>query len=193
MQWAGLFGDLWQRQRRLLLAVGILLVVNLGLFVLLQQFLVPRVVEREQRFILRQDQARQLVRESGGFADTPEQHFVRARQDIARFQSIVPGHEEFTGLIDELLVLAYRADLSIRQIVYDTRDLPEVDLRQYDLSFSVSGSYENLKQFIHALEQSPRIMAIRQIELNTLDRENAEDGSLRLKLQTVFRLEAGKV
>ena len=192
MQWGGLLGELWQRQRRWLLAVGILLVVNLGLFVLLQQFLVPRVVEREQRFIQRQDQARQLLRESGGFADTPEQHFVRVRQDIARFQSIVPEHEDFTGLIDELLVLAYRADLNIRQIVYNTEDLPEVDLRQYDLSFSVTGSYENLKQFIHALEQSPRIMAIRQIELNTLDRENAEDGSLRLILQTVFRFEAGK-
>ncbi|HKL25968.1 MAG TPA: type 4a pilus biogenesis protein PilO [Desulfuromonadales bacterium] len=192
MQRAGLLRELWQRQRHWLLAVGILLTVNLGLFVVLQQFLVPRVVEREQRFIQRQDQARQLLRESGGFADTPEQHFVRVRQDIARFQSIVPEHEEFTGLIDELLVLAYRADLNIRQIVYDTEDLAEVDLRQYDLSFSVTGSYENLKQFIHALEQSPRIMAIRQIELNTLDRENAEDGSLRLILQTVFRFEAGK-
>jgi len=192
MQRAGLLRELWQRQRHWLLAVGILLTVNLGLFVVLQQFLVPRVVEREQRFIQRQDQARQLLRESGGFADTPEQHFVRVRQDIARFQSIVPKHEEFTGLIDELLVLAYRADLNIRQIVYDTEDLAEVDLRQYDLSFSVTGSYENLKQFIHALEQSPRIMAIRQIELNTLDRENAEDGSLRLILQTVFRFEAGK-
>lgn len=192
MPWGGMLGELWQGQRRWLVAVGLLLVVNLSLYALLQQFLVPRVAEREQRFIQRQDQARQLLHEADGMADTPERHYLRTRQDIERFLSIVPDYEEFTGLIDELLVLAYRSDLTIRQITYATEELQSVALRQYNLAFTVNGSYENLKQFIHALEQSPRIMAIEQIALNTRDRDSGQEVSLRLSLQTVFRLEANK-
>lgn len=190
MPWTGMIRELWQGQRRWLLVVGLLLVINLSFYVVLQQFLVPKVIEREQRFFQRQDQARQLLRESGGLADTPEQHYVKSRQDIARFQSIVPPYDDFTGLIDELLVLAYRSNLNIRQITYDTEELQSVSLRQYDLAFTVNGSFANLKQFIHALEQSPRIMAIRQIALNTSDQASGQDVSLRLNLQTLFQLEA---
>ena len=193
MPWGGLIRELWQGQWRWLLAVGLLLVINLSFYVLLQQFLVPRVEEREQRFIQRQDQARQLLREAEGVADTPERDYLRVRQDIEQFRAIIPEYEDFTGLIDELLVHATRSDLTIRQITYTTEELPSVALRQYDLAFTVNGRYENLKQFIHALEQSPRIMAIRQISLNTREQASGQGVSLRLSLQTVFQLEADRI
>lgn len=192
MPWGGLIRELWQGQWRWLLAVGLLLVINLSFYVVLQQFLVPRVVEREQRFIQRQDQARQLLREAEGIADTPERHYLRVRQDIEQFRTIIPEYEDFTGLIDELLVHAARSHLTIRQISYTTEALPSVALRQYDLAFTVNGRYENLKQFIHALEQSPRIMAIRQIALDTRDQASGQGVSLRLSLQTLFQLEADR-
>ena len=185
-----LFREIWQSNRKPLILIAALLIVNLTTYVLLQQFFIPRVVDREERFISRQAEARQLLRQAGGNAETPEQLFAQARRDIAEFQNIVPELSEFTGLVDELLMLAYRSQLNIDQISYTHKAAEKVDLLQYDLSFAVNGQYAQLKKFIHALEQSPRIMSIRQIALSSSDELGQAVVSLRLKLETVFQVEA---
>lgn len=192
MHTAELLQAIWRTHRNLLILVGALLFFNLALYLVLQQFVVPRVEQREQDFIGRQAEARQLVRRSGGYADTPEQHYVKTMRDIAEFRRIVPQHYDFTGLIDELMVLAYRADLNIDQISYDQENLEKLDLLQYELAFTVTGPYAQIKQFIHALEQSPRLMGIRQIALNSKVDDGSTRVTLRLMLETVFIAEAGK-
>lgn len=182
-----LIRDIWQVHRKLLLLSCVLLACNLLWYLVLQQLLVPRVLEREQLFMNRQVEARQLLRQSGGLAETPEQLFVQAQRDVAEFHQIIPEHRDFTGLIDELLVLAYRADLAIDQIAYKQDMAKNVDLLKYELSFTVQGRYEQLKKFIHSLEQSPRIMAVSQIALSSLDGEGPATVGLRLKLETVFQ------
>lgn len=190
MHAAELIREIWQTHRKLLFLLAALLVSNLILYIALQQFFVPMVEDREHLFINRQAEARQLLKQAGGYADTPEQRLVLARQDIVEFLKIIPEHTEFTGLLNELMVLAYRADLNIDQISYSHKQSKNLDLLYYDLSFNVNGRYEQLKQFIHSLEQSPRIMAIQQIGLSSRDAEGSVEVSLRLKLETVFHAEA---
>jgi type IV pilus assembly protein PilO len=63
---------------------------------------------------------------------------------------------------------------------------------QYDLDFAVSGGYEQLKRFIHLLENSPRILIIHQIAL--AGSEGAGSGKpgvqLQIHLTTFFQEEA---
>ena len=55
---------------------------------------------------------------------------------------------------------------------------------RFELNFNVSGEYEQVKRFIHSLEQSSRLLAIKQIGLQGADDKAV---SLRLNLETYFR------
>ncbi len=185
-----LLKEVLRHHRTLVVLAGGLMILNGLFYLVLQQVVVPAVDQREQTFMHKQTETRQLLRRAGGYVDTPGQQLVKARRDIAEFRSVVPEHRDFTALIDELLVLAYRAGLQIDQISYSQEPLRQLDLLQYELAFTVTGQYAQLKQLIHALEQSPRIMGIRQISLNSKVEEGATRVALRLLLETFFTDEA---
>jgi type IV pilus assembly protein PilO len=176
--------QLWKSYRGSLILLGVLLVLNLLLFTALQQFIAPRVAEQESRFLQEQAEVRQLLRKQGATAKSPEQLYVLATQDLAKFQQAVPDYQEFTALIEELLVLSSRANLNITQISYRSEELPENLLLKFDLNFNVAGDYKQIKKFIHSLEQSVRLIAIKQISLQSADNDGV---SLRLSLETFFR------
>ena len=186
MQGRQLILQLWRAHRALLVFIGLLIVANGVLYVLVNQVLVPRVTALENRYITRQAEVRQLLRHRTGPANTPEQMFVLASRDLADFEAEVPAYLDFTGLIEELLELSEQADLKISRIAYDPQPVKDLDLLRYDLSFSITGEYSQLKRFIHSLEQSSRLMVIREIGLQST--EGGKVG-LRLKLETYFRAE----
>lgn len=184
MRFLEILSQLWAVSRGLLLVLLGLLLANLALYAALDLQLVPRIADQERLFIQRQAEVRQLLHNQGEGAGSPEQLFVLALQDLAQFREEIPDYREFTGLIEELLVLAGRANLDITQISYQPEELPKSDLLRYDLSFNVTGEYEQVKKFIHALEQSERLLAIRQIGLQGAPVEGV---SLRVRLETYFR------
>lgn len=179
-----LIEQLWGGHRALLIWLGVLLLLNLAVFLAVDNVLVPRVLENEQRFQQKQAEAREVLHSRGGSARTPEQLYVLASQDVSRFRQAIPEYQDFTGLVEELLVLANDARLDINQINYDSEELDGGDLLKFSLNFNVVGDYGQVKQFIHALEQSVRLVIIRQINLQGTD----DDGvNLRLSLETFFR------
>lgn len=187
MQGRQLLQQLWQSQRSLLVLLTLLILANLTLFLTVERLLVPDVTELESRYIRRQAEVRQLLRHQLGRADSPEQQFVLASQDLDEFYRSIPVYADFTGLISELVNLSAQAGLDITQINYQPeRDLQGALLR-YDLAFNVSGRYEQLKKFIHTLEQSDRLLIIRSIGLQS---SNEGGVNLRLSLETYFRTEA---
>ena len=175
---------LWDTHRGSLLLRGVLLGLNILLFVALGQFIVPKVVEEETRYLKRQTEVRQILRNKGGNAETPEQLYVLADQDFSRFEQAIPEYLEFTALIEEILVLSTRADLNITQIRYSSENFKKVPLLKFSLNFNVAGNYEQVKKFIHSLEQSSRLISIKQINL-----QSVEDNSVKLglNLETLFR------
>lgn len=179
--------QLWRTHRVMLIVLSLLLLANFILFALVEQVLAPKVAALENHYIIRQAEVRQLLRHRTGPASTPEQMFVLASRDLADFTAQIPVYLDFTGLIEELLLLAKQANLNITRIAYEPSPVKGIDLLSYDLSFNLTGDYAQLKQFIHSLEQSSRLMVIREIGL-----QSAEGGqvSLRLKLETFFRAES---
>lgn len=174
----------WSGHRRLLLLLAVLLLANLLLVVARQQMLVPRVAAKEATFLRRQAEVRQLLRKQGPAATTPQQIYRQAGQDTARFLQAVPEYEDFTALIDELLVLSSRARLDIAHITYAAEQMKDGPLLKYSLDFNVTGDYERLKKFIHSLEQSVRLITIKQISLQSADDKGV---NLHLSLETFFR------
>jgi type IV pilus assembly protein PilO len=178
--------QLWKSQRGLLILLGVLLALNVLLIVALDQLMAPRVAEQERRFLQRQAEVRQMLHHQSRAAITPEQLYALASQDVVKFHQAVPEYQEFTALIEELLILANRARLNIAQISYSSEKLKTSPLLKFSLNFNVAGDYGQIKKFIHSLEQSVRLITIRQISLQG---ENDDDVNLRLSLETFFRPE----
>ncbi|PLX82234.1 MAG: hypothetical protein C0614_06165 [Desulfuromonas sp.] len=186
MQLRDLLTQLWRANRPMLAFLMVLLLANILLYLLLEQSLLPKVETSESRFIKRQTEVRQLLHNQGG-GDSPEQQYILASQDLSEFRQAVPGYVEFTGLIEELMELSSLAGLEISQIAYKPEQAGESGLLRYALTFNVGGRYEQLKRFIHAMEQSPRLLIISGIGLQSSDEGGV---SLRLSLETYFRVEA---
>jgi len=180
---ANFLRQLWSGHRLLLSAVGLLLVANLALGVVLQRYLVPTVNEREQQLLQRQSELR------GGSVtgDSPAQLFTQGEKDLVTFRDKIPPHRQFTGLIVELQNLADEAGLDLAQISYGHGREKDSDLLRYKLTFTLEGSYRDIKQFIHALEQSPRLIIIEQIGMQGVGQDSETDVRLQLSLETFFR------
>lgn len=181
-----LLKEVWSGQRRACLILGWLIVLNLVVYLALQWWGVPLVAERENQFIQRQTVLRQSVQQ-GSSAEAPGVAFDRAQKDLTEFYTQVPLYAEFTGLIDELMTLASMSKLELNAIRYTSKPLETLPLQQYGVTFTVTGSYDQIKRFVHALEQSPRIMALKNIGLQYTDSDRRSGVSLRLSLETYFR------
>ena len=175
---------LWRTHRGSLLLLGTLLALNVLLFVALNQFIVPNVVEEETRYLKRQAEVRQLLRNQGGNAETPEQLYVLASQDVSKFEQSIPEYRDFTALIEELLVLSNHARLNLTQIRYSSEGFKKSPLLKFSLNFNVAGNYEQVKKFIHSLEQSSRLISIKKISLQNVEGNAVQLG---LSLETLFR------
>jgi type IV pilus assembly protein PilO len=82
------------------------------------------------------------------------------------------------------MVLSNRASLNITQIRYSSEELKKVPLLKFSLNFNVAGNYEQIKKFIHSLEQSSRLITIKQIGLQNVEGDAVQLG---LSLETLFR------
>lgn len=184
MRWKQMAEQLWESHRRSIILLGALLILNLLLIAVMEQIVAPRVAEQKSHFLKRQAEVRQLLRNQGGTTNTPEQAYLMAIDELAKFRQVIPDYQEFTGLIEELLVLSSRAGMNISRIAYNTSQIKESELLKLDLQFNVAGDYDQIKRFIHSLEQSARLIAIKQIGLQSA---NDEGVNLRLNLETYFR------
>jgi hypothetical protein len=182
MRPADFLRQLWSGHRVLLVGLGVLLLANVAFALFLQHYFVPTVNEREQQLIRSQNELR-----GGGTGDSPAQLFAQGQKDLATFRERIPSHREFTKLIVELQDMADDSGLDLSRISYQHKEEKDSDLLRYSLSFSLVGSYRDIKTFIHALEQSPRLIIIGQIGLQGVGADNETDVRLQLNLETFFR------
>ncbi len=186
MRASEVFAQICKAHRGMLIVVALLMAANLLIFLTLEQMLLPKLTAQEHSYLQRQSEVRQLLRNKGGLDHTPEQLYLSARKDLAEFREMMPAYQDFTSLVEELLVLSSRSGLNITQVNYQPGKTLENDLLRYGLSFAVSGRYAQIKKFIHALEQSQRILVISQIRLQSTE---GGEVNLRLNLETFFRKE----
>ena len=169
----------------------ILLLANIALFLTGTQVIAPKVMRLEKQLVKNQAEAR-LARQQGANAATPEHILAQGRQDLLSFREAIPAKETFGELVGDISMLAGRAGLDIDQITYAPEEKPEEKLLIYSLSFTVSGRYQQLKKFIHALEHSPRLIAIHELSLSGSGEKQRESVRMQIRLSTYFTSEAGQ-
>lgn len=108
-----------------------------------------------------------------------------SEDDRMRLEKIVPSHNDAVRLILYIYNVARVSGITITEVsvATDTNDSPELlegDESLYDtadLSFTITGSYAQLLQFLSELEQSLRILDITNLSFNT-----EEGGSIDYKV-----------
>jgi type IV pilus assembly protein PilO len=172
---------LWHANRGGPLLLVVALVLNLGLLAMVYAWQRPRL-ERLEATVLKRQAAQRRPGRNDGATSAPEQMAV----DLDRFFARIAPYEGFPVFLSELYDHAAVAGLRIDRISYRPEREQAVPLLRYGLEFSVTGAYGQVKRFIHALEQSPRLIVLEEMAL--AGQEPARDRvTLRIELATFFK------
>jgi len=179
-----LIQTLWGENRGKVLFLAIL-VLMIGAVQLWQGLWVDVKLD-ESRIDLRKEQnelrlLRQRIEEGGGAK------LSGIADDLDSFYQIVPPRSGLGSFIGRLYSYAAAAHIDIDQISYSAKPVKETSLLGYQLSFKVTGSYAQVKKFIHQLENSPSLLILDQISLSGSNKAMEENVNLQLQLRTFFR------
>ena len=122
------------------------------------------------------------------------QRSQRNEQEIRRLydESFSTRSARLTRVHAEFRQLARTAGLDPRSITYDEEEIEDYGLIKRTFSFSVAGTYLELRKFINLLELSGSFLTLEEV---TLAGEESEEGGnelrMRLAISTLFAREPG--
>lgn len=177
---------MWQCEPRLMKICLALGVINLLIYVVMSAFISPDINGAERQMIQLQNEVRRMG--SGGAPLSLPLLYQKAGEDISKVHELIPDREQLSDLVLDVSRLADSAGFEIASVSYSPKKVEEFDLLSYSLSFTVNGSYRQLKKFVHLLEISPRIVILDSISLV----ESQENGiAMRIQITTYFRDQGG--
>jgi Tfp pilus assembly protein PilO len=179
---------LWGQNRGMTLLLLALLLANLGTYLIQTRFLDRQLSGLRSEVLERQQSLRRLQQQKN-IGSMPVSALNRVEGELTRFQKLIPPEHELSAFIGELFRYAGSTQLDIKQISYSPERDAESGLLSYDLKFSVSGRYRQLKHFVHLLEGAQRILIISNIGLSGGEERKDQDAevTLQIQLKTFFR------
>ena len=178
----------WESNRPRFIVILVLLLLVMTVFIEQRWLAEPNLL------ILRTEQSRlqQHVRQRQmDFANSgvPVSKAEQIEKNLQQFDHLIPIQTDFSSFIGELFDWAQQAGLDIHQISYQPKQEKETVWLRYGLNFSVKGSYSQVKEFIHLLENTPRILLIEKISLggSISNQDSQQNVDLRIELATYFQ------
>ncbi|HEY5672978.1 MAG TPA: type 4a pilus biogenesis protein PilO [Malonomonas sp.] len=180
----------WEQNRFLLISVVALLLACAGFYFAEDRFVDVKLERlRFEQATLHQQlrQQQQRVAREGAPLSSAE----RMVNDLAEFNERIPTKIKFADFVGDLFAWADKVDLNIKQVNYQPKIKSDTGFLEYGLSFSVEGTYTQLKKFIHLLENSSRILIVDSINLSGRPVSDAgkSEVALTIKLTTYFQEE----
>ena len=95
--------------------------------------------------------------------------------------------QRFTRVVQDIKALARQAGLRPQAFSYPRTDLGEIRLVERGISFSVTGTYDQLRRFINFLELSEHFVALKSVALGESGGNQREPTlGINLVLTTIF-------
>ncbi len=181
----------WEQNRTSIIVIMVLLLLIITALVGLKLVYEPNLLtlRAEQSRLQQHVRQRQMEFANSG---VPVSAAEQIEKNLQQFEDLIPTQTDFSGFVGELFEWAQQAGLEIHQISYNHKHEKETAFLRYGLSFSVKGSYSQVKKFIHLLENAQRILLIEKISLTgtSSNKESKNKVSLRIELSTYFQEEA---
>lgn len=178
----------WEQNRIRLIVIGVLLLCVVGIFIAQRSIVEPNLLSlrTEQSRLQQHVRQRQMEFANSGF---PVSAAEQIEKNLQQFDQIIPLQADFSTFLGELFAWSQQAGLEIHQINYQPEKEKESGFLRYGLNFSVKGSYAQVKQFVHLLENARRIVLIEKISLSGAPARNKgeHDVDLKVELATYFK------
>jgi type IV pilus assembly protein PilO len=175
---------LWGENRAKMLVLLLMILLITGIQLLLAYWTEPKLDTTlallKQARIEKQQEDQRLA--AGGGAEV-----TGLAEDLEKFYQQIPDQTGLGKFIGRLYSYAESAEIDIAQITYVAKPVIGTDLLGYQLTFSVSGSYQQIKKFIHQLETSPSLLILDRLALGEERKDKQEVVRLQMQLQTFFR------
>ena len=146
---------------------------------------VERLESQHQSKIALRDQLREERVVVAEFLDRVEHHQGRVKGLYS--ESFQTEAQRFTRVIQDVKKLARQAGLQPSSLGYPRTDFGAHELVQRNISFSVSGTYDQLRNFINFLELADHFVTLNSVTLGESgnDRRNPSLG-INLVMSTIF-------
>lgn len=113
-----------------------------------------------------------------------------AQQDLILFRESLPKEKALPDLVSFISETAGSQHLSIPSISYQPEKVEVPGLMKVAISFSLKGSYQNIRSFIYRLEESRHFLVIENLVLASSSMKEGEAIQLQLRIAAYLR-EAG--
>ena len=192
---------IWREKRILLIILGLLLAANLVFFFTYRVQYQSRLQELDDRLAQAEGQLEQ-ARTARIRAEQTYRGYKQVETDVDRIynEQWATQHERLTAMIAEVKRLTVASSLvpttiGFNQSTIDVKKaqaLPggprrgrrSIGATEVDITFGVSGTYEQVRRLINLLELSRQFVIIKQIGLTAPDGQNLQ---LNLLVKTLFR------
>lgn len=180
----------WEQNRARIIVIIVLLLLIVTVFIGQRWIFEPNLqaLRTEQSHLQQHVRQRQMKFANSGI---PVSAAEQIEKNLQQFNNLIPDQIDFSSFIGELFEWAQQADLAIHQINYQPEYDKEAHFLRYGLSFSVKGSYSQVKKFIYLLENANRILLVEKISLaGSSSTKKKSTVDLRIELSTYFQGEA---
>jgi hypothetical protein len=176
---------IWREKRWLLVVLGALLLANLLFFVTYR----VRFEQRVEALDGRLDQTSAELAQARASRLAAEKELATYRQVVTTVDKVYHDwwgspEDRLAPLLIELRSLAKRSGLNPRTINYSQAQAKkEGDTSSLEISFGVSGSYDQIRRLFNLLELSDQFVIIDEISLG---QGSSQELFLEIRLRTLF-------
>jgi len=157
------FQELFRQRRRLLIALAVLLVLDIGLYIGISAYLSPAVISAQSSG----NDLRQRVAIAGK-ADVASV-YRRGVDDLKKFSTRIPAKRQFARVLGDLLDSAASSGVVTGNVSYKPQVVKGQDLLAYTVAMSVSGSYAAVKSCLADLQKNSELVVLDNISLTNTD------------------------
>lgn len=172
----------WLIQHKIHLIVLGILIADIILLVALYEPLRWWHQQKARELLARQKYTRELKQALNEWT-TALQRLRAARAERQRllaeqFPDESIGYNLTRNFLEEV---AQSSGVLKKDINYSNKDIGTMNLSEFSLTVPVSGTYEQVRRFIQALETTPRFLILESIRLRTTGRQNIVEVDLQLR------------
>jgi hypothetical protein len=185
--------DIRRAGRILLIVFGGLVVVNLVFYILMTR---PQMNEFDALNTKSSPQIEALKKYEA--AVTAKEEFLQALQKaqsdlgVLKEEVLSTRSRRMISVQAELEQLTNSFQINLEQVQYENENLPEEGLVRFAMVVPLQGGYQNLRNFLSAVEKSDKFLVVERVALGT----GPEGGvilQLNITLATYFELPAGQL
>lgn len=179
----------WRERRWLLIGLGVLLLANIAFFFTYR----VRYQQRVEALDVSLNHAREQLERARGRRASAERTLAGFRQIDRDIQTIYEDYwstpeRRLTQLLLELRALETRSRLVPQSTNFKLAEIKkEFGTREMGIQFTVSGTYEQIRQLINMVELSPHFVVIDSITLGQSGDPSARTLTMALQLKTLFK------